>query len=90
MLNKIRNDEDSINNLLELAKERMINYDVDADDEFNKKTSTSFKIIVRNLILRFAHIDSNLNGLCYMKFKNFNAGQISFTYDLILIVLICI
>ncbi len=36
LLNKIRNDEDSINNLLELAKERMRKYDVDADEEFNK------------------------------------------------------
>ncbi|CAF1646967.1 unnamed protein product, partial [Didymodactylos carnosus] len=36
LLNKIRNDEDSINNLLELAEERMINYDVDADAKFGK------------------------------------------------------
>ncbi|CAF4456497.1 unnamed protein product, partial [Didymodactylos carnosus] len=49
LLNKIRNDEDSINNLLELAKERMINYDVDADvefDDFRIEDAEQIKIIV--------------------------------------------
>ena len=36
LLNNMRNDEVSINNLLELAKQRMLNYDVDADAEFDK------------------------------------------------------
>lgn len=37
LLNQIRTDEDTINKLLELAKERMEKYNVDADDEFNKR-----------------------------------------------------
>ncbi|CAF4322626.1 unnamed protein product [Rotaria sp. Silwood2] len=44
LLNKIRNDEDTINKLLELAKERMLtHYDVDADEEFDKKHRRRFK-----------------------------------------------
>ncbi|CAF2193147.1 unnamed protein product [Rotaria magnacalcarata] len=36
LLNKLRDDEDTTNKLLELAKERIAKYDVDADDEFSK------------------------------------------------------
>ena len=36
LLNNMRNDEVSINNLLEFAKQRMLNYGVDADAEFDK------------------------------------------------------
>ena len=81
LLHKMRNDKDSINNLLELDRQRVLNYDVDGDVEFDK-TSTSFKITVRYLALHIGRSDLTLDSSCLTTFKHSKADQISLTQDL--------